>query len=160
MSTRHSPKGQVFLRKDAKLKTVIEAMPQEFFNDDFVAKFQEMYPEDWTKILNRYKAHERANRIGKPFPMPEPKKYLVNIAKNYIRQSQKVVKFRLGGLRMANIKVILADGKEKMYYNAEAYVGGGQVLHVVRRTGCLENFSRRGHSHRFEMHPIAQVLNA
>ncbi len=35
---------------------------------------------------------------------------------------------------MANIKVILADGKEKMYYNAEAYVGGGQVLYVVRKT--------------------------
>ena len=35
---------------------------------------------------------------------------------------------------MANVKVILADGKEKMYYNAEAYVGGNQVLHVVRKT--------------------------
>jgi len=35
---------------------------------------------------------------------------------------------------MANVKVILADGKEKMYDNAEAYVGGGQVLYVVRRT--------------------------
>ena len=134
MSTRHSPKGQVFLRKDKKLKAVIEAMPQEFFNDDFVAKFQEMYPGDWAKILNRYKAHERADKIGKPFPMAEPKKYLVNIAKNYIKQSQKVLKIRLGGLRMANVKVILADGKEKIYYNAEAYVGGGQVLYVVRRT--------------------------
>ena len=109
-------------------------MPQEFFNDDFVAKFQEMYPADWAKILNRYKAHERANRIGKPFPMSEPKKYLVNRAKNYIKQSQKILKIRLGECRMANVKVILADGKEKMYYNAEAYVGGGQVLHVVRRT--------------------------
>jgi len=134
VSTRHSSKGQVILRKNAKLKAVIEAMPQVFFNDDFVAKFQEMYPEDWTKILNRYKAHERANRIGKPFPMPEPKKYLVNIAKNYIKQSQKVLKIRLGGFKMASVKVILADGKEKMYYNAAAYVGGGQVLYVVRRT--------------------------
>ena len=35
---------------------------------------------------------------------------------------------------MANVKVVLADGKEKMYYNAEAYVAGGQVLHVVRKT--------------------------
>ena len=34
---------------------------------------------------------------------------------------------------MANVKVVLADGKEKVYYNAEAYVGGGQVLHVVRK---------------------------
>ncbi len=134
MSTRHSPRGQVFLRKDEKLKAVIKTMPQEFSNDDFVAKFQEMYPEDWIKILNRYKAHERATRIGKPFPMAEPKKYLINIAKNYIKQSQKVLKIRLGGVRMANIKVVLADGKEKMYYNAEAYVGGGQVLYVVRRT--------------------------
>jgi hypothetical protein len=35
---------------------------------------------------------------------------------------------------MANVKVVFADGKEKIYYNAEAYVGGGQVLHVVRKT--------------------------
>jgi hypothetical protein len=35
---------------------------------------------------------------------------------------------------MANVKVVFADGKEKMYYNAEAYVGGGHVLHVVRKT--------------------------
>ena len=35
---------------------------------------------------------------------------------------------------MPNIKVVLTDGKEKMYYNAEAYVGGGEVLYVVRKT--------------------------
>jgi hypothetical protein len=26
-------------------------------------------------------------------------------------------------------------------------------------TGCLENFSRHGRGHRFEMHAIAQVLD-
>lgn len=35
---------------------------------------------------------------------------------------------------MPNVKVVLTDGKEKMYYNAEAYVGGAGVLHVVRKT--------------------------
>jgi hypothetical protein len=35
---------------------------------------------------------------------------------------------------MAHIKVVFTDGTEKMYDNAEAYVGGGQVLHVVRKT--------------------------
>ncbi len=35
---------------------------------------------------------------------------------------------------MVNVKVVLADGREKTYYNAQAYVGGGQVLHVVRTT--------------------------
>jgi hypothetical protein len=43
---------------------------------------------------------------------------------------------------MANVKVILADGKEKMYYDAEAYVGGGQVLYVVRRTTYGAEVSR------------------
>ncbi len=87
MSTRHSPRGQVFLRKDEKLKAVIKTMPQEFSNDDFVAKFQEMYPEDWIKILNRYKAHERATRIGKPFPSKKLYKTIAEGFKNPLRRS-------------------------------------------------------------------------
>jgi len=88
VATRHAPKGQVFLKKDEKLKTVVAAMPLKFSDEDFVAKFQEMYPEDWIKIVRRYEAHERSTRPGRSHPMPELKQYILNIARNYIKARQ------------------------------------------------------------------------
>ncbi len=85
MGRKHSPKGQIVLKKTEKLKAVNASLPPGSSPDDFAAKFQEMYPEDWGKIVRRYQAHERQTKKGKGHPMPEPKTYLLNMVKHFIK---------------------------------------------------------------------------
>ncbi len=85
MGRKHSPKGQIVLKKAEKLEAVKAALPTASSPETLLAKFQEMYPEDWKKITRRYKAHERPTPRGKGHPMPEPTQYLLNMVKNFIK---------------------------------------------------------------------------
>ena len=85
MGRKHTPKGQVVLKKAEKLQSVDAALPSGASAEDFVAKFQEMFPDDWGRIVRRYEAHERQTAPGKGHPMPEPRKYLLNMVKNFLR---------------------------------------------------------------------------
>src|SRR5262249_48206961 len=58
---------------------------------EHMAKFKELYPEDWQSLVYRYKEHERHPPKGKSHPMPEPTQYLLTIVKNYYRKTNKVV---------------------------------------------------------------------
>lgn len=82
MGRVHSPKGQVVLNKGHKLKAVAAQLSPEASDDDFAAKFKELYPEDWDRIVSRYRKHERVNK-GKPHPMPNPEKYLLSMVKTH-----------------------------------------------------------------------------
>ena len=88
MGRKHSPKGQIVLKKAEKLEAVSAALPTGASPEDFAAKFQEMYPEDWGKIMRRYKAHERQTPRGKGHPMPQPTQYLLNMVNNFIKTKQ------------------------------------------------------------------------
>jgi hypothetical protein len=79
----HSPKGQVVLKKEQKLKAVDEALPTGSTPQTIAAKFKEMYPDDWKRIAARHKEHERKTKPGKSHPMPEPETYLLNMVKTY-----------------------------------------------------------------------------
>lgn len=85
MGRKHSPKGQIVLKKTEKLEAVNAVLPAGSSPENFVAKFQEMYPEDWNNITRRYKAHEHHTPRGKGHPMPEPTQYLLNMVKNFIK---------------------------------------------------------------------------
>jgi hypothetical protein len=88
---KHSTKGQIVLKRDRKLEVVYRAMPPQSSIEEHMAKFKELYPEDWHSLVYRYKEHERQTPEGKPHPMPEPTQYLLNIVKNYYRKTNKVV---------------------------------------------------------------------
>jgi len=88
---KHSTKGQRVLKRDRKLEGVYRAMPPQSSIEEHMAKFKEMYPEDWHSLVYRYKEHERQTPEGKPHPMPEPTQHLLNIVKNYYRKTNKVV---------------------------------------------------------------------
>lgn len=66
---------------EEKFKIVIENLPGDYSETDFIEKFKELYPKDWNKILRRYEEHERRARKQKKrsHPMPNPEKYLLNI---------------------------------------------------------------------------------
>jgi hypothetical protein len=78
MSRQRVPKGQIFLKKEEKITATLSALDSNHTEDQFVEKFQELYPEDWEKIIKRYNAHERLTPAGKSHPMPPPKTYLLN----------------------------------------------------------------------------------
>jgi len=80
---------QVFLKKKEKLAAVAAALPNAPTEAQVVAKFKEMFPEDWLKIRQRYAQHERAIKPGKNHPMPEPGKYLLNLIRSFMRRTDK-----------------------------------------------------------------------
>ena len=88
---KHSTKGQRVLKRDRKLEGVYRAMPPQSSIEEHMAKFKEMYPEDWQSLVYRYKEHERHTPEGQPHPLLEPTQYLLNMVKHYYRKTNKVV---------------------------------------------------------------------
>ena len=88
---KHSTKGQIVLKRDRKLAVVYRAMPPQSSIEEHMAKFKEMYPEDWQSLVYRYKAHARHTPEGKPHRRPEPTQHLLNMVKHYYRKTNKVV---------------------------------------------------------------------
>jgi hypothetical protein len=66
-------------------------MPPQSSIEEHMAKFKEMYPEDWQSLVYRYKEHERHTPEGQPHAMPEPTQHLLTIVKHYYRKTNKVV---------------------------------------------------------------------
>src|SRR6058998_175223 len=88
---KHSTKGQIVLKRDRKLEVVYRAMPPQSSLEEHMAKFKEMYPEDWQSLEYRYKEHARHTPEGTPHPMLEPTQHLLNMVKHYYRKTNKVV---------------------------------------------------------------------
>jgi hypothetical protein len=88
---KHSTKGQSVLKRDRKLERVYRAMPPQSSLEAHLAKFQEMYPEDWQSLVYRYQELARHTPAGQPHPMPEPTQQLLHIVKYYYRKTNKVV---------------------------------------------------------------------
>ncbi|WP_125782798.1 hypothetical protein [Pseudoalteromonas rubra] len=68
----------VITKKDEKIESVVCELGEGYSIDDFVNKFQELYPKDWSKVEREYAKHERKTKPGKAHPMPEPVQYLKN----------------------------------------------------------------------------------
>jgi hypothetical protein len=66
-------------------------MPPQSAIEEHMAKFKEMYPDDWQSLVYRYKEHARHTPEGQPHPLPEPTQYLLNMVKHYYRKTNKVV---------------------------------------------------------------------
>lgn len=78
----------VIVKKDEKLSAVANSLGGSFSPDEFIDKFQELYPKDWEKVEKSYRDHERKTKPGKTHPMPEPTQYLKN-ALNIWQKSHK-----------------------------------------------------------------------
>jgi hypothetical protein len=68
----------VILKKDEKVASVLNALPENYSQNDFILKFRELYPTDWDKIVKNYNDHMRKAKPGKIVPMPKPEQYLIN----------------------------------------------------------------------------------
>jgi hypothetical protein len=88
---KHSTQGQIILKRDRKLERVYRALPPQSSIEEHLAKFKEMYPEDWQSLVYRYQELARHTPEGQPHPMPEPAQQLLTIVKHYYRKTNKVV---------------------------------------------------------------------
>ena len=73
----------VITKKDGKIATVVHSLPDGVSTDDFIHAFQQQHPQDWSRILREFEAHERKTKPGNTHPMPEPRQYLVNALNVY-----------------------------------------------------------------------------
>lgn len=71
----------VITKKDEKAHAVMAAMTDVGDIEEFKVKFQEMYPNDYAKIVKTYQDEERKDKKGKGHPMPHPETYLSNMYK-------------------------------------------------------------------------------
>jgi hypothetical protein len=78
----------VILKKDEKVKAVIENLNTNYNVEDFIAKFQELYPKDWNKISLNYRKTFENTKQGKIIPMPKPEQYLKNALNVYIKKNK------------------------------------------------------------------------
>ncbi|MCG6133881.1 MAG: hypothetical protein MET45_04350 [Nostoc sp. LLA-1] len=74
MARARVPKGQVFVKKEEKIVKTLNNLKLTHSDEDFILKFQDLYPNDWQKIVTRYEAHEKLTPKGKSHPMPKPEK--------------------------------------------------------------------------------------
>lgn len=90
MGRQRVPTGQIFLKKDEKVRAVIAVLSDSYSEEDFVAKFREIYPDDWEKVVARWNAHERLTPPGKNHPMARPEQYMINTLRATVRQQKKL----------------------------------------------------------------------
>ncbi len=88
MTRARVPNGQIFLKKEETILATLKELPETHSDSEFVAKFMELHPNEWQKIVARYEAHERVTPKGKSHPMPPPEKYLLNISKKLRTESK------------------------------------------------------------------------
>lgn len=67
-------------KANEKFAYVIDQLGNEFTCDEFIAAFIDTYPKDWEKVVKCWNKHKRQNK-GKKQPMPEPRKYLMNVSR-------------------------------------------------------------------------------
>ncbi len=92
MGRKRVSKGQIIIKKEEKLPKIASIMDVGFTDDEYVETFKKLYSKYWNNIVKRYNEHEKLNKPGKGHPMPEPRKYLLNVSKKYleeIRQKHK-----------------------------------------------------------------------
>lgn len=90
MSRQRVPKGQIFLKKDEKVLDVVSQLSPGYSEQEFVAKFQQVYPTEWGKVVVRWQAHERLTPPGKSHPMARPEQYMINTLKAVMRRQKKI----------------------------------------------------------------------
>lgn len=79
----------VILKKDEKVKEVLSVLATNYTNIDFIFKFKEMYPLDWTKVIKNYEIQRSNTKPSKPIPMPKPEQYLINALNVWIKKNKR-----------------------------------------------------------------------
>lgn len=77
----------VILKKDDKVKTIVDLLPENYTFEDFLEKFKDLYTKDWTKLETTFANHEKKTKPGKKNPMPHPIQYLRNSLNVWLKKN-------------------------------------------------------------------------
>jgi len=75
-------------KRAEKAMAIFSQLGVKCSEQDFKAKFKELFPKDWQRVIQAYKEHEEKdrNKKSKGHPMPNPEKYLSNMYKTYLKE--------------------------------------------------------------------------
>lgn len=70
-------------RKEEKIKVVLDELPENFTETQFVETFIKLYSRDWGKIKAQYLKQAQDKEEGTLITMPKPDQYLLSLLKTY-----------------------------------------------------------------------------
>jgi len=74
--------GNLINRKKEKAFSIYKQLGQNASENAFVQLFKSLYPNDWNRIVEKYREEERETVFGKRHPMPHPDIYMKNMYRN------------------------------------------------------------------------------
>jgi len=74
----------VLNRKEEKIEAVLDRLPKDYTDKDFVDMFIKLYSKDWGKIKANYIKQSQDKVVGTVVRMPKPDLYLKQILEEYL----------------------------------------------------------------------------
>ena len=71
-------------RKEEKMEAVLNKLPKEYTDKQFVETFIQLYSKDWGKIKANYIKQSQDKEPGTVIIMPKPDLYLISLLKVYL----------------------------------------------------------------------------
>ena len=73
-----------FIRfKKAKIENVFQSAGRNCSEEDFIAAFKSLYPDEWQKIQDLWLYEDQCTPTGKRHPMPHPDTYMKEMYRNH-----------------------------------------------------------------------------
>lgn len=78
----------VLNRKEEKIAAVLEKLPNNYTDKDFVDMFIKLYSKEWGKIKSAYIKQSQDKEPNTVIRMPKPDLYLKQILANYLADQE------------------------------------------------------------------------
>lgn len=75
--------GSFIKRKKGKVYYIFHLLGPYHDEKSFITLFKRYYPDDWTKINQKWEKEEKLTKIGKKHPMPCPELYIKEMYRNW-----------------------------------------------------------------------------
>lgn len=79
----------VILKVDEKVEHVLNLLPENYTEDDFLLKFKATYPKDWDKCMAKFIKEERHTKPGKSHPMQHPDHHIKAALRSYLSRLKR-----------------------------------------------------------------------
>jgi hypothetical protein len=79
----------VLHRKEEKIEVVLNNLPKDYTDKQFVDMFIQLYSKDWGKIKANYIKQSQDKAPGTIITMPKPEHYLKSLLELYLKNQSK-----------------------------------------------------------------------
>ncbi len=81
---RNKAKMAIINKKEDKIQAVIERLPANYSEEDFVELFKKLFSKDWGKVKANYIRQTQDKEVDAVITMPKPDLYLISLLKSYL----------------------------------------------------------------------------